>query len=363
MLLTSVVCAGALVRIRGFTGDTVPILSLRWWQGAPDLESTDERVVLERDLHRVRRDVRRDRGELFGDLLNTDPPLSYHLPHLLLPLLFGLLLLDPAQALPKRLICAGRAVFLTDLADEARVSVYFKSSPPPHGAFNHQHADQNAFVVNAGGRRLAIESGYYDGYKSPHWYGWLKQTRAKNAITYDGGRGQMFFEDTAVRRMGYGRITRFEHQPGYDLVTGDATHAYGGALEQALRTLVYLRPGVLVVHDRLASKIPRRWEWNIHALERMRETGERSIRIENGGQTLCVRLLGTPAAFEQTDQWTERPRRGEPQWHGRFATAPLPAAEFVALLEVGCGGGVEAARDAGGWTVRAAGRTLRLPER
>src|SRR5690606_27048156 len=35
----------------------------------------------------------------------------------------------------------------SDLADPKRTSVYFKSSPPPFGAFNHQAADQNAFVI------------------------------------------------------------------------------------------------------------------------------------------------------------------------------------------------------------------------
>lgn len=248
----------------------------------------------------------------------------------------------------------------SDLADEQRVSVYFKSSPPPHGAFNHQHADQNAFVINAGGRRLAIESGYYDGWKTPHWWNWLKQTRAKNAITYDGGQGQIFMEQTGYRRTGYGRITRFERGAGYDIAAGDATHAYDGALERALRTLVYLRPNLLVVHDRLASATPRRWEWNIHALNRMAVDADARVRIDNQGQSLCVELLGSPATFEQTDEWSAPPRRGERQWHGRFATAPRAAAEFLALLDVGCRGGARAGRQAGGWTIRAAGRTVRI---
>jgi hypothetical protein len=262
----------------------------------------------------------------------------------------------------------------SDLADEDRVSVYFKSSPPPHGAFNHQHADQNAFVINAGGKRLAIESGYYDGWKSPHWWNWLKHTRAKNAVTYDGGKGQIFFEQTGYKKMGYGRVTRFESAPGYDIVTGDATHAYDGELSRALRTLVYLRPNLLLVHDRLASDTPRRWEWNIHALNRMREAGERRIEITNDGQRLCVEMLASAAiTFQQTDQWIAEPtqgdgrlhtgvapRKGEPQWHGRFSTAPLPQAEFLALLDVGCRAGASASRDAGGWRVQAGDRTVRI---
>jgi hypothetical protein len=241
----------------------------------------------------------------------------------------------------------------SSLEDEKRVSVYFKSSPPPHGAFAHQHADQNSFVVNAGGKRLAIESGYYDGYKTRHWWNWLKQTRAKNAITYDGGKGQIFFEATDYKKMGYGRITRFESGEGQDLATGDATAAYDGALSLARRSIAYLRPSLIVVHDKLASQTPRRWEWNIHALQKINSLSERKIKIENEGQTLCVEMISGPEMqFSQTDEWQAagptrgdnrvyegaEPIKGEKQWHGRFSTAPLREAEFLAVLDVGCSG-------------------------
>jgi hypothetical protein len=247
----------------------------------------------------------------------------------------------------------------SSLADEDRSSVYFKSAPPPFGAFNHSHADQNSFVLNAGGQRLAIESGYYDAYKSPHWLNWLHQTRSKNAITYDGGKGQLFYEQG--EKMGYGGVTRFAAAADYDVVSGDATRAYGGAVTAALRTLVYLRPGVVLVYDKLTSNTPRRWEWNIHALNKM-EGAEKSITIKNGGQSLCVDMLaGPPAQFSQTNEWTAPPRGGAEQWHGKFTSQPLPAAEFVALLRIGCKEvPSSAARDAGGWKVRVAGKTIAI---
>src|SRR5690606_6142964 len=70
------------------------------------------------------------------------------------------------------------------LADPERTSIYFKASP--YGSHNHSHGDQNAFVIHHRGERLAIASGYYDGYQTPHWREWYKQTRAANAITFDG---------------------------------------------------------------------------------------------------------------------------------------------------------------------------------
>jgi hypothetical protein len=264
----------------------------------------------------------------------------------------------------------------SDLADSARTSVYFKSSPRPHGAFAHQHADQNSFVVNAGGERLAIESGYYDGYKTRHWWNWLKATRAKNAITYDGGQGQIFFEATDYKKMGYGSVTRFESGRDYDIVSGDATEAYDGALSLAQRSLVYLRPGLLLVHDRLASATPRRWEWNIHALKQMQVLPDGGIEIQGHKQRLCVQMLASPQAkFSQTSDWLApgptrgdgrlhegaAPLKGEPQWHGRFSSAPLPAAEFIALLDVGCSSRKPVLQQAGdGWKIRLADKIVEI---
>jgi hypothetical protein len=221
------------------------------------------------------------------------------------------------------------------------------------------HSNQNSFVINAGGQRLAIESGYYDAYKSPHWRKWLHQTRSKNAITYDGGKGQLFYEEGD--KMGYGGVTRFAAAPDHDIVSGDATHAYGGAVTEARRTLVYLRPGLVLVYDKLASKTPRQWEWNLHALNRM-EGGDRAIRIRNGGQSLCADLLAGPQAeFSQTNEWTEAPRKGEEQWHGKWSSEPLTAAEFVVLLRVGCKDvPSKATRGEGEWNISVGQKLIRI---
>jgi hypothetical protein len=244
----------------------------------------------------------------------------------------------------------------SDLADLNRTSVYFKSSPPPFGAFNHQSADQNAFVINAGGERLAIESGDFDAYNSNHWQYWVKRTRSKNAITFDGGQGQIAFEHLPdpFTTMGYGSIVQQSSTADFDIVTGDATQAYNGALTRALRTLVFLRPGTILVYDRLASKTPRTWEWNIHALNSFEViSSSRRVRITRGTQSLCVDILaGPPRQFiavsgSDFGSWG---RSNDPlndvsaapsdpgapvQYHGKFAsTRPSTAAEFIALMRV-----------------------------
>lgn len=220
----------------------------------------------------------------------------------------------------------------SNLADRGRSSVYFKSSP--YGSYNHSHADQNSFVINSKGQSLAIDSGYYDYYNSPHWKGWYKQTWAHNAMTFDGGQGQM--HDTMAAK---GKITQFETTAAYDLVTGDATQAYGGALTRAVRSMVYVRPGVLLVFDSLASDTPRTWEWNIHALRPMAVTDKRSIEIEKEGERLCVEVLrGPDMGFSQTDQFTHAPSGDYPkQWHGVFKSgAKSKAFQMLTMLSVNC---------------------------
>ncbi|CAG4882946.1 protein of unknown function [Georgfuchsia toluolica] len=254
----------------------------------------------------------------------------------------------------------GEVAMHSDLSNTARTSVYFKSSRPPYGAFSHSHADQNSFVINAGGQRLAIESGYYDGYKTTHWMNWYHPTRSSNAITYDGGLGQLFYE--ANRTQGYGKITGFSSSAAYDIVSGDATSAYGGALTLARRSLLYLRPNLILVYDNVASATNRQWEWNIHSINQMTSASDKTATIQNNGQSLCVTMLGGPAMhFTQTNQFTANPTgTWAPQWHGKFySTTRLPAAEFVALMNVGCTAVTASATNTSGvWTVLIGDKTV-----
>jgi hypothetical protein len=87
-------------------------------------------------------------------------------------------------------------------------------------------------------------------------------------------------------------------------------------------------------------------------------------------------LASADARFTQTDQWAipegikadgrvvsgAEPAKGAAQWHGRFATGPLQAAEFIALLDVGCKGtkATLAKDDGGNWALEVAGRVVRI---
>src|SRR5437868_5284868 len=119
--------------------------------------------------------------------------------------------LPPAQPLrelpPQRYFAdIGWVAMHSALGDPANdIQVTFKSSP--YGSFSHSHADQDAFIVNAYGEGLAIDSAYREFHNSPHHDKWTRQTISKNDLLIDGV-GQKAKDKNAV-----GKITRFEEKP------------------------------------------------------------------------------------------------------------------------------------------------------
>ncbi len=227
----------------------------------------------------------------------------------------------------------GLAALHTNLADGAEdVSFLLRSSP--YGAVSHGHNDQNCFVLEAYGEALAIASGYYNYYGSPHHDKWTRQTKAKCGITFDGGQGQ----DRGWQAQG--AITDFIHGRAFDLVTGDATRAYGGRLSRALREVVHVRPGIFVIRDDLASDEPRTFEFWLHSIDQMDVSDEtRSVVIKRPKATLTTRFLA-PGEIDlrQTDQFDPHPAWPEGteyarNWHVTASfTAPAEEGEFLSVL-------------------------------
>lgn len=222
----------------------------------------------------------------------------------------------------------------SNAADRARTALFFKSSS--YGSFNHSHGDQNSFTLMRGGRPLLIDSGWYDYYESPMWKGWYRQTRAHNAITYDGGQGQTVdgYSETFNAK---GKITDFSTTPAFDYVEGDATQAYGGALTLAVRGIWYLRSeDAILVWDRVESSTPRLFEWNMHAAGPFKANSKGQITIKNQEQELCLTLLsGDDKQFQKRPAFVTKP--GVVEDHAAFVTRDLRKnAEFLVLVDIGC---------------------------
>lgn len=157
-----------------------------------------------------------------------------------------------------------------------RVTMTFKSSP--YGSFNHSHADQNSFIIQAYGENLAIKSGYYDAYHSKHDSGFTRTSHAHNTVTLSKSRGQ---KDDAIFANGY--ISSYLTQAELDLAVGDATAAYVGALGKFRRHIVYIKPDLYIVVDDLAANEGslESFEWWLNA--------ENDIALSEDGHAACIK--------------------------------------------------------------------------
>jgi hypothetical protein len=232
----------------------------------------------------------------------------------------------------------GLACLHSDLAhDDRNVQVLLRSSP--YGSISHSYADQNAFTLDAFGEPLAIASGYYPYYSSPHHDKWTRQSKAANTIGVDG-EGQPTRDWNAK-----GRITAFETNDRYHYTVGDASAAYGGRLTKFERRILFLRPvaadmdPVVVIYDDLASANASTYQWWLHALERMEidEQAQRVVIRRGEAQADVYFLTPEGLRFSQTDQFTVPPEgdaeRFPNQWHlTAETTTQAPAAHFVTVL-------------------------------
>ncbi|MDQ7839916.1 MAG: DUF4962 domain-containing protein [bacterium] len=238
----------------------------------------------------------------------------------------------PPTALPQSRVfpSVGLVAMHSALGDPDN-DIYLLLRSSPYGSHSHGHSNQNAFTVEAYGEALAIASGYYPWYASPHHDLWTRETRASNAITINGGQGQ---GKRSIRARG--RIEAFATGGGYDYASGDATPAYEGRLLRAVRRIVHVRPGVFVVYDEVAAPQPVTWEWWLHALSRMEvDEGAAEVRVREGRAGMVVRFLDPGGlAFAQTDRFTVPPEDGRPnQWHLTSSTRSAHTATvFLTVL-------------------------------
>ncbi len=225
----------------------------------------------------------------------------------------------------------GWAFLHSDLASPEEVLLGFKSSP--HGSQSHSHSDQNSFVLYAYGKSMAIDSGYYDSYGSPHHYRFTRRTKAHNAILI-GGKGQPINDITAT-----GTLTGFVHGAGFDYVAGQAAPAYQGRLRNWERRILFIRPDVFVIIDDLEAPRPETFQWLLHTAEKPNIDPEKQqVRTRSSGPYLQTALLWPRGLeFSSSEGFDPPPLRGKvrptKQYHVTASTrAPASRARFVAVL-------------------------------
>lgn len=238
----------------------------------------------------------------------------------------------------------GWAAMHSELKDSLGTSVYFKSSP--YGSYNHSHGDQNALVLVSGPRPLLTEAGYSDYYGSTMANTWYRQTRSHNAITYDGGVGQVV--DANDNNLLYvGNLNKFQSTAAQDFAEGDAHRAYGATpaltLTTALRQVFYLRnQDAVLVRDVLAAPTAHKFEWNFHAAAAIaldtnpKAKGTGGYIITNVDRSVCVRPVVPGSVTYETRISPYAARAGTVEAHAAFTQPSTKSAEFLMVLDVGC---------------------------
>jgi len=215
----------------------------------------------------------------------------------------------------------------TLLAAAENVEVMFKSSP--FGLQSHGYDSNNAFALSAFGERLFISSGERDIYGSAHHAKWMWETKSVNCVTVNG-QGQTK-HSSATR----GRIVGFATSPALDYVSGEAGEDYGDALKRFTRHILFVKPGLVIVFDRLEAPKPSTFEWLLHAPTELKVAGQGDIRVANGGAAARVALLAPAGlAVSVTDKFDPPPRERIKlvEWHLTAQTKPAERTEFVALI-------------------------------
>jgi len=223
----------------------------------------------------------------------------------------------------------GQAYLNTTLKDAREdVQVIFKSSAM--GTQSHGNEANNSFVLWAYGQRLLIRTGHYYNYGGPHHRDWMWSTRSVNNITVNG-RGQRKRNSNAQ-----GKIVAFKTTPSMDIVVGEAGQAYEPpALERFTRAIIFVKPDVVVVYDRLETKEPSTFEYWLHAVNEIDVKNQHGIRVQNDDVVCDIDFL-TPSGltFKQTNQYDPNPipRIKLREWHLTVTTPEKKERmEFVTL--------------------------------
>jgi hypothetical protein len=154
-----------------------------------------------------------------------------------------------------------------------------------------------------------------------------------------------------------GEIVSYEFSGPIDYLCGDATKAYGGRAEQALRHVVFLRcqalqasqqraaritptsdlpDAAIVLCDQLATQEPTTFQFMLHAFSPFQiDEGAARLRVERPQAGLIAQYLAPgELSFRQWDGYDPPPREKFPnQWHVEASTKePRARIDMITVL-------------------------------
>lgn len=184
--------------------------------------------------------------------------------------------------------------------------------------FNHEHHDEGSFQVAAFGETLIDEAGYGRYYLDPHYPDYFTQAPGHNTVLIDGDA----FSQQAINGRYWPGFTHpsFKSQllaQRFDYLNADLTSAYNGKLESYRREYFFLKPGLLVVRDRIRAPHPHAFSWLLHVVQ--------GSKVANTAAEASIRRAKASAALMALG----------PNARWMTATTPLPISLFDHLDNAG----------------------------
>lgn len=157
------------------------------------------------------------------------------------------------------------------------------------------------------------------------------ETKSVNSILVNG-QGQKPLRSQEAK----GKIVSFHSSKAYDYVAGEASKAYPGVLKRFTRSILFIKPEVIIMFDQLEALEPSTFQLLLHSPEEMKINSQHDITLENGAAECKVAIL-TPDDLEitQTDKFDPppRPRVKLKQWHLQAgSTEKQEQCQFVTVM-------------------------------
>ncbi len=219
----------------------------------------------------------------------------------------------------------GWAALRSDRAKPERdIAFIFRSSP--YGAISHSHANNNDFILHAGGKVLAMPSGYYAGYGSDHHAHWVWHTKSHNCLTLSDA-SQLMRSPESV-----GHIANPYEDEHLTYFCGIADQSYQDRATRCRRHVVYLKePQCFAMVDEFVARenVVSSLQWNIHSWNPFTvDEDRRAFSLERENSSLTGHFLwGGNGFFSLSEGWDPPPMtdKGGGQWAMQYHLRYTPS--------------------------------------
>ena len=154
---------------------------------------------------------------------------------------------------------------------------------------SHCHADAASFQVYSRKSEVLVDPGYE----------YFKRTSNHNTVVINGlgqlGEGTKWFDvNRALHYQHFGAIVDYKATQKYSYWTADATKTYLPELKltKFLRTVIFIKPDIILVYDDLESEMKSQFQWQWHTLLPFIKKSQTQAKFSNENVQLNINLFG-----------------------------------------------------------------------